>query len=439
MRWVFMFGPGILLVLHSVAIGQAAPPVSSPAESVPILRVARSADGLTFHDTDQMVTPHASAPSLLRLPNGHLVVVFDMHVPGPNAQSVLTLSRSRDEGRSWSAPEPIRLTGLESGVCLRRGQLIAMPDGSMRLYCIAMEAGAGEEATSPAVEPAILCAVTRDGTSFRLDEAIHLPLKGLPDPEITVAGVGDRIHMFVAAGISGHEDRTQHLVSEDGRRFRSTKPPRLPELGLIRSFVPADAHVRAYLLDIDGVRSMVSRDLLGWTPEPGVRLGGRSDPAVVQMADGSFLMVYAQLPLPERRRLLAAAGEMAADVDNQIVESRIASARNLRQLGPALLTYAEQNEGWLPPTLDALMDEGMIDAQRLVSPLEPGGGYSYVYIDGQSYNMDPYNIVAYENPANHGHAGTVVLFLDSHVEWMDTNTLERRLRETLERLSHDGP
>ena len=44
------------------------------------------------------------------------------------------------------------------------------------------------------------------------------------------------------------------------------------------------------------------------------------------------------------------------------------------------------------------------------------------------------NVVAYEKPENHKGEGTVVLFLDSHVEFMTLEAFEQALNATQERL-----
>ena len=140
---------GFALACPAFALGQedhANPPprvvdavrdtADSAKDQPTVLRLARSADGLTFVDSGVVMLQNASSPDLLRLPNGELLAVFD-YLPDPvqDRPSVMCLSRSSDQGRSWLRPVPIRLTDKDHRpVRGRHGDLLTLSDGHYRLY-----------------------------------------------------------------------------------------------------------------------------------------------------------------------------------------------------------------------------------------------------------------------------------------------------------------
>jgi len=112
----------------------------------------------------------------------------------------------------------------------------------------------------------------------------------------------------------------------------------------------------------------------------------------------------------------------------------VASMSHLKQIGLALHMYADENDDKLPPDLDKLGSH-LPDRSMLESPRKPKGfsGPSYVYVPGQTLEMNPGNIVAYENP-EFAKDKILVLFLDGHVEAMTREAFQRELEETKERL-----
>jgi len=116
-----------------------------------------------------------------------------------------------------------------------------------------------------------------------------------------------------------------------------------------------------------------------------------------------------------------------------------ASMSNLKQMGLALIMYADEHQGNLPASLeDAKSYYG--NAKILDSPHKPKdfSGPSYLYISGQTTAADYHNIVAYENP-DFGKDKINVLFLDGHVEAMTPEAFQRELRATCERLGRKMP
>jgi beta-lactamase regulating signal transducer with metallopeptidase domain len=121
-------------------------------------------------------------------------------------------------------------------------------------------------------------------------------------------------------------------------------------------------------------------------------------------------------------------------------EEQKADRANLSALGKACLLYANDHEDKLPPDLQTLVKEMNLSPNVLESKRQPKDfhGPSYVYVPGQSVEMYPGNIVAYENP-EFSADGVSVLHLDSHVEFVKPEDFRRELRETYERLGKPMP
>lgn len=114
------------------------------------------------------------------------------------------------------------------------------------------------------------------------------------------------------------------------------------------------------------------------------------------------------------------------------LSKRTVSAANLKGIGLAALTYAEDNDGKFPPDLKTLIEAGSINQKTLISPLDddPGEEGSYIYLgSGLTNEMDPGLIVAYEKTENAGGEGTTVLFLDGHVEFVTLDRFDELLEK----------
>ena len=111
------------------------------------------------------------------------------------------------------------------------------------------------------------------------------------------------------------------------------------------------------------------------------------------------------------------------------INREIACGHQLRQIGQAILQYAQGNAGQYPPDLATLAGAGMIRPDILVCPssdeepatspaeLSQPGHCSYVYT-GAGLTMESRDCtVAFDDPASHDASGTMVLFSDGHVDW----------------------
>jgi prepilin-type processing-associated H-X9-DG protein len=108
---------------------------------------------------------------------------------------------------------------------------------------------------------------------------------------------------------------------------------------------------------------------------------------------------------------------------------RIACANNLRNIGRALLMYANDNKDNYPPDLETLVTKTYIrDNKMLICPATKLRDF-YIYRGVSITTSDiPMMIMVYEKLNNHG-GGRNVLFLDCHVEWVS----EERFQELIKK------
>jgi predicted Zn finger-like uncharacterized protein/prepilin-type processing-associated H-X9-DG protein len=117
--------------------------------------------------------------------------------------------------------------------------------------------------------------------------------------------------------------------------------------------------------------------------------------------------------------------------------NQVKCASNLRQIGIAILLYANDNQGHYPDSLDQLLLTQDITAPVFVCPsskdstatgattqaiatnLNTGGHLSYVYVGkGLTNSAGPTTIVAYEPLSNHANTGSNVLYGDGSVRFV---------------------
>jgi hypothetical protein len=307
--------PVVLAILSAAT--SAGPPGQTPASTPEChsrktfdteLRLACSEDGVEFVETPTVLARHAAAPSLVVLPKGPILAVFDCVRSAGDAQKpVLAATRSLDAGRSWSKMRRVELLGGDEHVRAGRGgRLVRMKDGALRLYFTYGPQGENEQRDEKQQSLAVTSAVTRDGIRYRIDSHPPVFLRGRsPSPHPVIQHLGSMVHLFDpvpsprATDKAHHtpatraaDSRVQHHVSSDGRRFTRVDPMRLSDVCFEGSIVQTPAGLRAYVGSADGIVSLTSLDSRTWRREPGVRVDGGWDPSVVRLESGGYLMVF---------------------------------------------------------------------------------------------------------------------------------------------------
>jgi prepilin-type processing-associated H-X9-DG protein len=159
------------------------------------------------------------------------------------------------------------------------------------------------------------------------------------------------------------------------------------------------------------------------------------------------LHVYYRGPGIEASQMTIVGGAVAAAIAMPALQKSREQARSavsmshLKQLGFALLKYADDHQGEWPADLEQVKPYlGDSPAQVLESPRKPKGfqGPSYVYVGGRPKDLDQRNVVVYENPA-FSTDKINVLFADGHVEAMKPEAFRQALQATCERLGREMP
>jgi hypothetical protein len=285
------------------------------------LHLARSKDGLKFEESAEPIIHFAAAPTMARLPGGPLLLVFE-HYPRTDRRSFgrLGFSVSADSGKTWSDPQPLEIEGLGSSASsLRSPALATRPDGSLQLFFICRNRGnrrsvlcadvdAGRTATSGPARASSQPAGARDkvepsGSRFsvKLPDRVVLAEKAVLVDDLAVTYIGQECHLF--GTLSDIGGQRYHGTSADGRRFHRLDNLMVGDVGTGGTVVTLPNGLRFYGSSREGMVSAISTDAKKWSREPGLRLSGGEDPAVIALADGSWLATCARgSPVTRARR-----------------------------------------------------------------------------------------------------------------------------------------
>ena len=117
------------------------------------------------------------------------------------------------------------------------------------------------------------------------------------------------------------------------------------------------------------------------------------------------------------------------------------SQTKLKSIHLAIMLYADDHEGSLPPDLAALGDKYLQSTETFVSPLSDrppprlvdgkfGSQIDYIWVGSGnlwSYDKPQEVVLAYERPENYNGKPTLVLFADGQIAFMDAPSLAKAL------------
>ncbi|MDP2916408.1 MAG: sialidase family protein [Dehalococcoidia bacterium] len=207
---------------------------------------------------------------------------------------------------------------VDSGIRLEDAtvpNIYRLEDGRLRMYY----GGPG----------GILSAISQDGITFRKETGVRVPSGSPGSPEMIVSDPtlvtqkDGRMRMYYksASGPGGPGQSVHSIysaISTDGLRFEkegiridSQQTPDRGWASVPEAIVLPDGRVRLYYvsdgLDVKhGIVSAISDDGLNFTREE-TKLTGFVDPAVLRLADGSYLMLAVAFPFGSGSRLTDAA------------------------------------------------------------------------------------------------------------------------------------
>jgi hypothetical protein len=321
MHRIGIFIAVVLISTGRTAIAGPSEPRQRPAADTPspaqppnsAIRIALSQDGFSFAETDLILVKQADSPDIVRLPNDRLLAVF-RHQPQPGAPPVLAAVQSSDDGRSWSAPRPLTFKGgTAESATISDPCLAVMPNGLLRLYFGLPAAKDGAARLGSAV--------TRDGVTYQADPETRVRCERTFAIDPVAFWAGPELRLLAVSVDAAPRRAFQRPPAV--RVFTSTDGRHLKSAGFMReALTPSDVigernGYRMYVSDAGGIRCMVSGDGARWRLHPAKCLRGGSDPAVVQLKNGSFLMLYCT-PLDDRpgrpaEKVLASVASPTAD------------------------------------------------------------------------------------------------------------------------------
>lgn len=169
------------------------------------------------------------------------------------------------------------------------------------------------------------------------------------------------------------------------------------------------------------------------------RAGGRGMAIAGLITGGIGLLIslVALLPL-----LMGTSAFIPAFANAREAANRVKCSANMRQLGQAMMMYANNNNGAFPDkleevlTVDPTLDRNVFvcpdddkappsaaNAQTAAHQIAAGTNCSYLYVgNGLTTSATPDTVLLYEPPALHKkhNPGMNVLFADGHVEFLDS-------------------
>lgn len=264
---------------------------------------ARSTDGVKWTRTNQNISKQANTPNMVVTEDG---IVYLYYTGGNIAgkEQAIAAAVSQDNGTSW----------VYKNVTISGGTILSTPgdpdvvikeDGTFRLYFTAQVKGRSK--------PGIYYADSTDGLEFTYGgEALNKEDSMIMDSSTFFWK--DMWYMFT---LDGFDAAHVFASSKNGDNFTFLKKEKIGENEAINYFlsneiIGTDGVLRAYGFDLrknGEIRSATSENGVSWKDEGIVHLsldeGTQNDtinwndesyylkdPAVAQLQDGSFLMVY---------------------------------------------------------------------------------------------------------------------------------------------------
>jgi hypothetical protein len=251
----------------------------------------------------------AGVPTVARLKDGRLLAAFQ-HFPADDNRNFdrVAVRFSSDEGRTWAAPQPIRVEGMEPGLARPFDPtLVPLPGGRVRLYFTANRSPDFRRST-----PAIYSAVSTNGIHYLFEPGVRFALEGRIVIDCAAALHEGAFHLIVPDNGTASEftDRPRrgqpptggngyHATSRDGLKFERVADVQLSStrnrwLGNMQS----EGGRLVFFGSGPGPWPVTSKDGKTWEPasEP-VTVPG-ADPGAVKLRDGSWLLVVTGPPRP---------------------------------------------------------------------------------------------------------------------------------------------
>ncbi len=180
----------------------------------------------------------AGVPTVARMKDGRLIAARQYFPENDRANfDKVAVHFSADEGRNWTTPEVITVSGMPEGMRFPFDPtLVLLPDGRMRIYFTSMQGRRFDENT-----PGIYSAVSTNGIDYTFEPGARFAVEGRPVIDCAVALHNGVFHLFSPDNgasekreednrngppqMTGEEGLGYHATSKDGLNF--TRQPDL--------------------------------------------------------------------------------------------------------------------------------------------------------------------------------------------------------------------
>ncbi len=260
------------------------------------VRAATSSDGITWTRLSDAILDQIGTPSLVIGPKGLPLLYTTAHqVNGQQDGFVVSIGTA--DGRTWRHCQ-VNKKGFPAGLMGVDPDVVTLASGGYRMY---LTGSAGSSSNRIAIHYADSTdglTWTYGGLAFEQSESIL---------DSVTFRVGSTWHMYVLIGTS---TEMVHGTSSDGRTFTfiSKGPVLLNGQSVVLSqaaVIGGQVRVFSFVPPGSWIRALITADGTNWTPEAQPALVFDSsieykfirDPAVVQLANGTYFMAYAT-PIP---------------------------------------------------------------------------------------------------------------------------------------------
>lgn len=255
--------------------------------------------------------PRAGVPTVARLKDGRLIAAHQ-HFPENNDADFdkVAVRFSVDEGRTWTAPEVIRLNGLPEGMRFPFDPtLVPLPDGKVRLYFTSVKGRTFDEH-----RPAIYSAVSTNGVDYIVESGMRFGIENRTVIDCAVVLHAGMFHLFVPDNGAGGppvggrdateqhpENRPQdgvgyHATSRDGLTFTRVEDVKIEGRRRWLGNAQSDGKIITFFgTGQPGIWSATSADGQNWKLAETHRIQG-ADPGAVKLKDGAWLLVVTGPP-----------------------------------------------------------------------------------------------------------------------------------------------
>lgn len=246
--------------------------------------MATSEDGLQFEGRD-LILERAGVPNLLKLNDGTLVLLYQYFSnTSKELFDVIAYSTSDDNGETWTEVQAIDLAGLpEANLKPMDPTLVQLEDGRLRLYFTYHAEGSQTAGLYSATseDSSIGSTFTVASTPALLTE------ENLLDPAVVYF---DGLWHHYSWKMESNDN--YHSTSQDGLTFTRQDDISLP-MEFLGQVIPFKDGLRFYGT-AEGVTTAFSNDGFTWQVD-GSNLVQGADPAVQELNDGTYLMVYTSI------------------------------------------------------------------------------------------------------------------------------------------------